>query len=643
MAMTIIEQPSIVAGKRPHQAWYSVWLSWFRRKTDVLAHQIGMRCATTKRLCFAKALQIAQPNLIDQKARPAVVAALRRMLGDTGKVETLESGHAARMASVCLRRGEIAFGPAVKRLVETSSLSRKVSLARLWLRRSTETRLLSSHRSCPASGAVPDGGRRTSSLVAALVGLSVFSVLPALSSCASMQENSSPKAASSPRTGVPPRRPVEGSEPQSVELINYWRLGKLGFIDRSGKLVVKPVFDAAGDFAANGLAPVAIQPSAEGELRWEYINAKGDVTIQPRFRNASEFGGNGLAAVMRHDFTLDFIDGKGRFTTFRHFQDLRAGEGQHWASMPVEFSHGLAPAKREGKWGYIDIKGTWVISPRFENARAFSASGLAAIRYDGKWGYIDLKGSVVIRPHFEDAREFVKNGLASVTVDGKCGFINRRGAAVISAQFLKCSSFGANAPANLARVRPDFWNEGLVDTKGNIVLQPVSVDPLQDYQGFSANGLRSYMDESSGKKLWGYIDIHGESVVSPQFLFAGDFARNGLARVTNRELKTGYINSKGVFVISADLDCGYDFAPDGLARVMRNGKWMFIDSRGGVVIESRYHPVTDFSPSGYAQVSDVDTYPSEGPCWGPYKRIDGEFSLGVIRNASLESSGSIRK
>jgi hypothetical protein len=54
MAMTIIEQPSTVAGKRPHQAWYSVWLSWFRQKTDVVVHQqIGVRCSTMTRLCFA--------------------------------------------------------------------------------------------------------------------------------------------------------------------------------------------------------------------------------------------------------------------------------------------------------------------------------------------------------------------------------------------------------------------------------------------------------------------------------------------------------------------------------------------------------------------------------------------------------------
>jgi hypothetical protein len=62
MAMTIIEQPSIVAGKPPHQACYSAWLSWSRQKMDVVAHQqIG--CATMTRLCFAKVRQIPRRSL----------------------------------------------------------------------------------------------------------------------------------------------------------------------------------------------------------------------------------------------------------------------------------------------------------------------------------------------------------------------------------------------------------------------------------------------------------------------------------------------------------------------------------------------------------------------------------------------------
>lgn len=53
------------------------------------------------------------------------------------------------------------------------------------------------------------------------------------------------------------------------------------------------------------------------------------------------------------------------------------------------FSQGLAVARADGLYGYVDIDGQWVIAPRFESAQPFS-EGLAAVCQDGLWGYIAL-------------------------------------------------------------------------------------------------------------------------------------------------------------------------------------------------------------------------------------------------------------
>jgi uncharacterized protein len=130
MAMTIIEQPSIVAGKRPHEACYSAWLSWSQQKMGVVAHQqIGVLCATITRLCFAKVLRVLRPILVVRKARQAVVAALNNVLRDTAKVESREPDHVVSIpASRRLRRGKITFGPAVKRLAATPKVFWKAFL-----------------------------------------------------------------------------------------------------------------------------------------------------------------------------------------------------------------------------------------------------------------------------------------------------------------------------------------------------------------------------------------------------------------------------------------------------------------------------------------------------------------------------------
>lgn len=56
------------------------------------------------------------------------------------------------------------------------------------------------------------------------------------------------------------------------------------------------------------------------------------------------------------------------------------------------YSEGLAPAKNSaGKWGYINEKQVWVISPRFQDAKEFSG-GKAAVQHNGKWGFINKRG-----------------------------------------------------------------------------------------------------------------------------------------------------------------------------------------------------------------------------------------------------------
>jgi hypothetical protein len=68
-----------------------------------------------------------------------------------------------------------------------------------------------------------------------------------------------------------------------------------------------------------------------------------------------------------------------------------------------------------GKSGFINAKGEWVIPPKFEAMGMFSANGLAMARGDnGKWGFINAKGEWVIPPKFEDAVSFKANGLAWV-------------------------------------------------------------------------------------------------------------------------------------------------------------------------------------------------------------------------------------
>jgi hypothetical protein len=47
-----------------------------------------------------------------------------------------------------------------------------------------------------------------------------------------------------------------------------------------------------------------------------------------------------------------------------------------------------------------------VIKPWFDRAGDFGDNGLAAVKLDGKWGYINETGDFVIEPQFDDADSF---------------------------------------------------------------------------------------------------------------------------------------------------------------------------------------------------------------------------------------------
>lgn len=69
--------------------------------------------------------------------------------------------------------------------------------------------------------------------------------------------------------------------------------------------------------------------------------------------------------------------------------------------------------KQNGKWGFIDNTGKFVIEPQYEDAKPFQ-NGMAAVKKDGLWGYININGKMAIEPVFYDANCMNENGCAYV-------------------------------------------------------------------------------------------------------------------------------------------------------------------------------------------------------------------------------------
>ena len=145
------------------------------------------------------------------------------------------------------------------------------------------------------------------------------------------------------------------------------------------------------------------------EVKEGFIDATGHIVIPAKFRSVGDFY-EGLASVYNGD-RQSFIDTSGKMV-FSVPAD--------WATDGL-FSEGLALVNvggttdyhkvEGGYWGYMDRRGKLAIPARFfisvTNGYDFSMNGAsrfneglaAMISADGKWGYINKSGEWVIPPH----------------------------------------------------------------------------------------------------------------------------------------------------------------------------------------------------------------------------------------------------
>ena len=70
-----------------------------------------------------------------------------------------------------------------------------------------------------------------------------------------------------------------------------------------------------------------------------------------------------------------------------------------------------------GKAGYVDEHGNWVIEPKFDDTWDF-ADGIAKVKLKGKYGFIKTDGTYLVEPMFDDAFDF-QDDEAFVLYEGK--------------------------------------------------------------------------------------------------------------------------------------------------------------------------------------------------------------------------------
>lgn len=220
------------------------------------------------------------------------------------------------------------------------------------------------------------------------------------------------------------------------------RNGLCGFIDRAGKLRIPMQYKRVRSFH-DGFAAVQLTDG-----RWGYIDKRGSLVWEDQSGRVTMLGDfhEGVARVRGK-----LPDGRERWgylnRAFRFAIDPAYEEAR-------DFHDGLAAVKVDGRWGFITIAGRWAVQPRFEAADDFddavgsgdfvlnggdrgrglndepATGGLyAKVKLNGRWGFIDRTGRWVLVPQFEEASAFFRS-LARVSRDDSFAYITERGKVV---------------------------------------------------------------------------------------------------------------------------------------------------------------------------------------------------------------------
>ena len=234
--------------------------------------------------------------------------------------------------------------------------------------------------------------------------------------------------------------------------------------------------------------------------RWGAIDKTGKWIFQPQFDAEGRSLGNGRYAVKRLG-KRGVIHESGKWVVEPQFEYLGTASRA-----------GLLPVKLDGKWGFIDGAGQWVIKPRFERYRNFN-DGFAPVKEGNNWGMINAEGRIVIKPTYEDLSS-PSEGLARFWKDKRYGYLDPvTGRVMLPDQYKAADRFSGGVASisnsDASEKSRDYY---LIDRYGSIVGGPFK---YVDAMGMEDGLVRVHTATSLGARR-GYANDKGRIVWSTE-------------------------------------------------------------------------------------------------------------------------------
>ncbi|MEO0469899.1 MAG: WG repeat-containing protein, partial [Bacteroidota bacterium] len=362
-------------------------------------------------------------------------------------------------------------------------------------------------------------------------------------------------------------------DPKTKELLPVEKIrGTWGIMTRGGKWRVNPKFDYMLDWQ-DELAFV------RSNTKWGVIDRKGRELVKPLYDTLQPLPGMAerMFAFGRSQNKYAIVDERGKLL-FISEMDL--------VERPV---NGAIRAKKNGKWGFLDVTGKEIVPFRYANAGDFY-DGLARVRIGPRWGFVNMEGELaipsemlevgdfseglaaardkrgfgfidtlgnwVIKPGFDDARGFLQQH-AVVKKNGKFGIINRSGSWVLKPEYRKINRL-ANHYVAFIGLKESYFDLDLnkltkapeVDAPEAFVVSEEERKELMSRYSFSViRPKREGVYVCKYSFIYGVVNDKGEELLRPEYdMLSIESGRYQMLR----DGKLGYMDDDGIWIRPID-------------------------------------------------------------------------------------------
>jgi hypothetical protein len=171
---------------------------------------------------------------------------------------------------------------------------------------------------------------------------------------------------------------------------------KIGFADKNGKIIIPLVYDEVKDISESKII-------VKKESKWGAIDLKNNILIPFEYNFLNPFYED--LAFFSNDINPKNIG----YINVLNEVVIQPNLDFCWYG---NFKNGIAVAKKDEKYGYINPKGEFIIPNIYKEAFPFS-NGMALVKLvnSDKYTFINLKGEIILKSEFTELYP-VRNGFA---------------------------------------------------------------------------------------------------------------------------------------------------------------------------------------------------------------------------------------